>query len=171
MDRWNTTGDKCGGHYVIGRSGDIYSCFDEELWSNHIGPDKSLRGLNKRSIAVFLCNELFLEKKNNHNYAFGYEHAYNMYKGKSFTFPFKGYTSWADYDEEQINTLAKLLLDISKRWNLPATMCSDTVKFNQKIADKATVVTSGNLDKDSYSLPLPGWVFERLASLGVTLIN
>jgi N-acetyl-anhydromuramyl-L-alanine amidase AmpD len=69
MKTWGLLGDKVAGHYVVGRSGEIFSCFDEDYWSNHLGPDKRVSSLNKSSISIYLCNELYLENENSRYYA------------------------------------------------------------------------------------------------------
>jgi N-acetyl-anhydromuramyl-L-alanine amidase AmpD len=97
MRNWDIMADKVAGHYVIGRSGQITSCVSEDYWSSHLGPGKRLTELNKRSIAIYLCNELYLQKDNSKYYAFGYVHPHNMYKGKVFEANLKGYKLWADY--------------------------------------------------------------------------
>jgi len=171
MDSWSVLGDKLGGHYVIGRSGEIFSCFDEEHWSNHLGPAKRASTINKSSIGIYLCNELYLEKENSRYYAFGYTHPSNLYKGPVFAHRFKGYEFWADYSKEQVASLGALVKDVCKRWEMPTTMLENSTQSIYKAQTRATVISGSNVSSTSYSLPLPVWVLSHLEQEGISMIS
>jgi len=172
MDKWNTTADACGGHYVIGRDGTIYSCIDPLYWSSHVGAGKYFQQVNRRTIAVFLVNELFLEKSNSQYYAFGFKDLHSsLYKGKVFESSFKGYTYWADYDEAQIQSLAQLLKELSREHSIPLTMLGKSAGYMQDADLKAGIVSGSNLNKSSYSLPLPSWAISSLEMEGIQILR
>lgn len=161
--------DKVAGHYVIGRDGTITSCFSEDYWSNHLGPNKRFSELNKRTIAVYLCNELYLQKANSKYYAFGYTHPHNMYKGKVFESDLKGYKFWADYDEPQIEALAGLLNDICSRHTISKKIYRKSTEYKPYVEEHAGIFFPCNVNRDSYSLPLPDWAANKLESRGLYL--
>lgn len=171
MDTWNIMADKYAGHYVIGRDGTVYSCISEDLWTNHLGRHKKFTDLNKRTIGVFLCNELYLEKENSKYYAFGFSKPHNMYKGRVFEQAFMGYKYWADYDETQINSLAELLKDICERHNLPLTFKKSGTSYSPNSVSSASVLSCASLNNTSYSLPYPDWMTNKLEACGLTPVH
>jgi N-acetyl-anhydromuramyl-L-alanine amidase AmpD len=171
MANWNIMCDKSAGHYVIGRDGTIYSCMSEESWSNHLGNHKKFSALNKRTIAVFLCNELYLEKENSKYYAFGFNKPHNMYKGEVFERSALGYKYWADYSKPQIDSLGELLKDIAIRQSIPLTISRDTLSYNPSLSAKVGILSCRNINESSFSLPLPQWVYSKLESIGTALVS
>lgn len=171
MQKWEAMADSCAGHYVIGRDGSIYTCVPSTNWTEHVGPGKRFQSINRRSLSVFLTNELFLEKENGKYYAFGFKGLHNsLYRGKVFESSFKGYTYWADYDEAQISALGELLNELTAEHKIPLTMLNKTVGLVRDADLKAGVVSGSNLNASSYSLPLPSWVTANLKSSGIQMI-
>ena len=171
MKNWNIMADKCAGHYVVTRNGTIYRCIDEENWSQHLGPGKRFNELNRATIGIFITNEMYLERENGKYYAFGFNKPYNMYTGKVFARPFKGYDYWADYEPEQIEALTELLKDVCERNGIPLRMGKYSTSFAPELVDEAGIVSAANLNRDSYSMPLPGWVLESFESNGIVLVG
>lgn len=171
MLNWGILADKVAGHYVIGRGGEITSCMSEDYWSNHLGPHKRFNNLNKHSIAIYLCNEMFLEKENSKYYAFGYVHPHNMYKGKVFEQDFKGYKYWADYEEAQINSLSSLLLDLCDRHDIKKSLPGKSTDFKPYIEESAGIFFPCSVNRESRNTPLPGWVANKLELSGLTLVR
>ena len=168
MQNWNIMADKYAGHYVIGRDGTIYSCIHEDYWANHLGNHKKFSELNKKTIAIFLCNEMYLEKENSKYYAFGFNKPHNMYKGKVFEYPFMGYNYWADYDEAQITSLGFLLKDICARQDIKPVFKRNTTNYSPGSISSAGILSCGNLNDRSYSLPFPDWVSNKLEACGLS---
>lgn len=171
MKRWNIMQDKYSGHYVIGRSGSVYSCMHEDFWSNHLALGKAGSDMGKKSIAIFLSNELYLEKENSQFYAFAMNKPHNLYDGPVFEHKFQGKSYWADYDEIQINVLINLIKDICERNMIEPTMFPDTARYNRSSWDYANIISCANVNSTSFSLPFPAWVMEKLAAGGITLIS
>jgi N-acetyl-anhydromuramyl-L-alanine amidase AmpD len=168
MDNWNIMSDKYAGHYVVGREGKIYNCIPEEYWTNHLGGHKKFSDLNKSTIAIFLCNELYLEKENSKFYAFGFNKPHNLYKGKVFEQAFMNYNHWADYDEAQIDALAVLLNDVCTRQKISKTFYKNSTKYRPNAAERAGILFCANVNDRSYSLPLPSWAANRLETHGLS---
>lgn len=171
MTNWAILADKVAGHYVIGRSGEITSCVAEDYWSNHLGPHKKFNNLNKHSLAIYLCNEMFLEKENSKYYSFGYVHPHNMYKGKVFERDFKGYKYWADYEEAQVSSLSSLLLDLCERHNIKKALPNNSTDFKPYIEENAGVFFPCNVNRESRNMPLPQWVSNKLEAQGFKLVR
>jgi N-acetyl-anhydromuramyl-L-alanine amidase AmpD len=171
MKNWNIMADKRAGHYVVGRDGTIYKCFEEELWSNHVGAGRKFADFNKSTIAIFLANESYLEKENNKYYAFGFNKPYNMYQGKVFEMKFKGYEHWADFEGAQIDATVELIKDICTRNDMSLTMSKNTTSFNEDSVCSSSVVSCANLNRDSRSLPLSSWCLDKISSNGITLVG
>jgi len=163
--------DKYSGHYIVGRAGTIHSCLEEEFWSNHLALPKKLNDYNKKTIAVFLCNESYLLKENGHYYAFGIKRPHNMYNGPIFENSWKGHQYWADYDATQIKRLIALLKDICSRNNLPLSIYRNLEKYDLNSVDKATIVSCANLNNSSFSLTLPDWIFEEFEKAKVEIVG
>jgi N-acetyl-anhydromuramyl-L-alanine amidase AmpD len=170
-DKWNITADKSAGHYIVGRGGEVYSCVPEEYWSNHIGPGRKFNDDNKRTISIFLANELYLEKENSKYYSFGFVKPHNMYQGKVFEYQFKSFNYWADYDTAQIDSVAELLKDVCGRHQIPLSLYRHTTKHAPYAGTRAGIVSCHNLNRESYSLPFPDWVANKLESAGITLVS
>lgn len=171
MHKWDMLSDKCGGHYVVTRAGNIYSCVDEDFWSNHLGMDKRFSKFNKQSISIFISNELYLTEENSKYYAFGVVKPYNMYTGPMFKADAKGYKVWADYEKVQINSLVNLIEDICNRQNIPKTLYKHTTQHNINAWDAAGILSCANTNPNSYSLPFPKWIFDKFEGSGITLVS
>ena len=170
MKKWNIMSDKYAGHYVVGRQGTVWSCVDEDFWTNHLFAGKKLFDYNRKSIAVFLTNELYLERENNQFYAFGIKKNYNIYKGPIIECKAKGYEYWADHEELQINALINLLKDITTRHQIPATMIGETMRHNPYAWHEAGIISAANANQDSFSLPFAPWAKEKIQKAGIRLI-
>lgn len=171
IKKWNILGDKYAGHYVVGRSGDIYECLSEDFWTNHTALPKKFNDYNKSTIAVFLSNEAYLVKENSKYYAFGINRQHNIYTGPVFKKVFRGYQYWADYEVVQIKRMLCLLRDICERNGLPLTLYKNLETHDLASADKATVVSCANLNNTSFSLAFPDWVFNEAENHGFKIVD
>ena len=166
MKKWNIMADKYAGHYVVGRSGSIYNCIDDDYWTNHLALGKKFSDYNKDSLAVFLCNELYLTKQNNQFYAFGIDKPHNIYKGPTFEYGFRDYNLWADYDELQIASLGRLLGNLCDKHGIPKTLFKYTTMTTPAAWREAGIVSCANMNPDSFSLPLPDWALNKICETG-----
>ena len=161
--------DKFSGHFVVGRQGTVWQCVHEDFWSNHLFAGKKLFDFNRRSLAIFLVNEMYLEKENNQLYAFGIKKPHNIYKGPVFEHTAKGYKYWADCEELQINALINLLKDLSERHGIPLTMLRNTMEYDQNAWLNAGIISAPNANQDLYGVPLAPWVTDKMQTAGIRL--
>jgi len=96
--------------------GVIMKAFDDKFWAHHLGTKESNNSiLNKKSVAIEVCNygPLVLGKDGNYyNYVKNAVPANMVVKLDK---PFKGYTYYHAYTTKQLESLKFLLLDIVKR--------------------------------------------------------
>ena len=170
MKKWDIMADKYAGHYVVGRQGTVWACVDEDYWTNHLFAGKKLFDYNRKSIAIFLCNELYLEKENSQLYAFGIKKNYNIYKGPVIECKAKGYQYWADHEELQINALTNLIKDVAGRHQIPTTMLDNTMEYDPNAWYAAGILSAANANKESFSLPFAPWAKEKIQKAGIRLI-
>lgn len=170
INTWNVLADRYSGHYLICRDGTIINTVSDSFWTHHVGPGKRFAEINKSSIGIFLANELYLEKENSKYYAFGFNKPYNMYNGPVFSQKFKGYEYWADYDKSQISSLCWLLNHVCEKHELDKDMYKNTTEFNLSSDSAATIITAANLNRDSYSMPLPPWALQQISEAGILLV-
>lgn len=120
---------KVGTSFVIGRSsssksdnlwdGKILRAFDDRYWAYHLGisHSKSL-DLNSKSIGIEICNygPLRLTKDGKFinwvNKEVGESDVCELQK------PFRGFKYWEKYTEPQLDSTAKLITYLNKRWQI-----------------------------------------------------
>lgn len=109
--------------YVIGGSstsakdtqfnGKVYRCFDDIYWAHHIGMTSTNNSiLNRKSVAIEICNWgcLTLGRDGQfYNYVSRVVPQEQVYK---LDVPFRGFTYYHKYTDEQIEALRLLLLDL-----------------------------------------------------------
>lgn len=135
IDGWKhdraKTGDKLAvaTAYVIGGistsnldsnyDGVVYRAFDEKYWAHHLGlKQQNNRTLNQRSIAIEICNygPLVLNAEGKFiNYVKKEVPAALV---ATLDEPFRGYKYYHRYTDKQLESLYKLLKDISLRHNI-----------------------------------------------------
>lgn len=119
---WNSTPQRVGTPYIIGRDGTIVECFDPEVWAYHIGNREDDNWFEKHGIGIELVGAGRL-KKVNKEYRF-----YPLWPNKlrytiipsseveTLKKPFRGQNYFHKYSEEQIKSLIWLLGDLKKRF-------------------------------------------------------
>jgi hypothetical protein len=96
--------------------GVILRAFNDTYWAHHLGTKETNNSiLNKKSVAIEICNYGGLVLGNDGNY-------YNYVKGivpkeqvVKLVKPFRGYTYYHAYTDKQLTSLKELLLDIVSR--------------------------------------------------------
>lgn len=156
IDTWNRDKTSSGGRnrvatsYVIGgksisngdRSfdGKIYQAFEDKYWAYSLGLKTSNAGLlEKQSIGIEVCNygPLTLSKNGNfYNYVNSIVPPEDVIE---LSQPFKGYKYYHKYTDAQLESLRKLILDISDRYEINVKLglneCIDrTVSLNPAIS-------------------------------------
>ena len=120
---WNFNQERVGTAFVIDSKGEVFKCFDTEFWAYHLGLKTNFNlPLNKGSIGIEVCNWGQLIKDKNGKY-------WNYYKGEVpenevvQIKKFRGFEYYHKYNDAQIESLRKLILElcakhgISKRYN------------------------------------------------------
>jgi len=128
VDGWNRdTRGRVGTQYVIGgrdfKDGDEYDgvileAFPDPFWSGHLGNVNSY--LQSHSIGIELCNWGILTEKDG---------KYYTYTGRlvpasqvvTLKEPFRGSKHYHAYTDEQLRQLSKLLLFLSRKYNIDIT--------------------------------------------------
>jgi N-acetyl-anhydromuramyl-L-alanine amidase AmpD len=94
-----------------------------------------------------------------------------MYKGKVFESYLKGYKLWADYEEAQVESLGKLLVDVCDRHHISKKLILNSTDYKPYVEEHAGIFFPCNVNRDSYSLPLPVWMANKLESQGLYLVR
>lgn len=123
---WASNAERVATPFVIGNKmlngstefdGVILCCYDPKYYAHHLGMQhwKNL-ALNKASVAIELCSfgPLVLDNKGNYLNTYG-----NVVPKDQVTIlkkPFRGYSFWHSYSDEQLLSLYNLLMDIKKHF-------------------------------------------------------
>lgn len=121
---------RIGTHYVIGRrsstngdetwDGQTLRAFDDEWFAYHLGIKAAgSKEINASSITIELCNYGGLTKTRDGKYLNWVNREIPEDEVCDLGYEFRGFRYWEKYTEEQIATLKKLILYISKKWNIP----------------------------------------------------
>jgi len=122
---WNTDSqDKVGTAYVIGRrsssstdsswDGKILRAFDDKHWAYHLGISHNSKSLNCQSVGIEICNYGFLKLKNGiyYNYV---NKPVNPSEVVALPVPFRGYTHYEKYTDNQLESTRKLILMLADK--------------------------------------------------------
>jgi N-acetyl-anhydromuramyl-L-alanine amidase AmpD len=116
---WEMNKERIATHFVIGADGTILQGYDLKYWAFHLGAKESTfnsqgvrwRSLDKQSIGIELCNWGQLTKRDGqyYNYVNGKVDADEV---TILDEPFKGFSYYHAYTDEQIESLRKLIIHI-----------------------------------------------------------
>ncbi|CAB4127168.1 N-acetylmuramoyl-L-alanine amidase domain [uncultured Caudovirales phage] len=151
---WDFNAERVGTSYVIDVSGEVVKAFEPEYWAYHLGL-KSISNsqLNKNSIGIEICNWGQLVKKSDGKY-------YNYVNGvvpesEVVQIPkFRGFEYYHKYNDAQIESLRKLLLELATKFAIPLDYNSDMWDISQNaLAGKKGIYThvSYRTDKNDCS--------------------
>ena len=143
IDIWNNDPARIGTAICISRNGDIVQAFSSKYWAYHLGLKESVfdsKGLpyvslDKISIGIELCSygPLTLDKGR-------YKTVYGQFikdeEVVRLDVPYRGSQFWHKYTAEQIESVRKLLLFWSQRYNIPVT-------YNEDVWDVTTRALTG----------------------------
>jgi N-acetyl-anhydromuramyl-L-alanine amidase AmpD len=119
---WNFNQERVATAFVIDSKGEVFKAFEPEFWAYHLGLKTNFNvPLNKGSIGIEVCNWGQLIKKGNefYNYVNKVVPENEVVQIKKF----RGFEYYHKYNDAQIESLRKLLLElcakfgISKRYN------------------------------------------------------
>lgn len=151
---WDFNIERVGTAYVIDESGEVVKAFEPEYWAYHLGLKTAQNvPLNKASIGIEVCNWGQLIKKSDGKY-------YNYVNGivqesEVVQIPkFRGFEYYHKYNDAQIESLRKLILELSAKFNIPLDYNSDMWDISQNaLAGKKGIYThvSYRTDKNDCS--------------------
>lgn len=119
-----TTQDSVGVAYLVGRKGQVIQLFDPSYWSYHLG-STALGGnsiQSKKSIGIEISNYGWLTEKDGVLYDAYKKEFCKVTENDLYTKldkPYRGYTYFCNYTEEQYIAVAKLLKYLCEKFNIP----------------------------------------------------
>ena len=138
---WTFTPEKVGTAFVIDGKGNIYKAFEPEHWAYHLGlKTTSNLALNKASIGIEMCNwgQLILKEGKYYNYI-------NKEVPESEVVQiakFRGFEYYHKYNDAQIESLRKLILELAAKFAIPLDYNSDMWDISQNaLAGKKGIYT------------------------------
>jgi len=128
---WDFTPVQVGTAFVIDASGEVVKAFEPEYWAYHLGL-KSISNsqLNKNSIGIEICNWGQLIKKSDgkfYNYVNGVVPESEVVQIAKF----RGFEYYHKYNDAQIESLRKLILELAAKFAIPLDYNSDMWDISQ----------------------------------------
>jgi N-acetyl-anhydromuramyl-L-alanine amidase AmpD len=115
---WNFTPIKVGTAFIIDKDGEVVKTFEPEYWAYHLGlKTASNEKLNKNSIGIEICNWGQLIKKSDGKFY----HYLNKEVPENEVVQiakFRGFEYYHKYNDAQIESLRKLLLELSATFGI-----------------------------------------------------
>lgn len=133
---WKSSTERVATCIITDREGIHNQCFSTKYWAHHIGlKTSSNEMLNKRSIAIEIDNWGGLKRKNNKWYSFPDD--YNKVivpddKVQLYPNGFRGFEAFEKYTDVQIESLASLLVYLSRTYNIPLTYSDKIWDINKE---------------------------------------
>jgi peptidoglycan hydrolase-like protein with peptidoglycan-binding domain len=170
---------RVGTSFVIGRSsssksdglwdGKILRAFDDRYWAYHLGinHDMSL-DLNSKSVGIEICNygPLRLTKEGKFiNYV---NKEVNESDVCELSRPFRGYKYWEKYTEKQLDSTARLITYLNKRWQIEiekGIYNEEWFEYNSKWFSLGGLRTHTQVRRDKFDLFPQKELIEMLNSL------
>jgi len=128
---WDFNAERVGTAFVIDASGEVVKAFEPEHWAYHLGL-KSIQNsqLNKNSIGIEICNWGQLVKKSDgkfYNYVNGIVPESEVVQIAKF----RGFEYYHKYNDAQIESLRKLILELAAKFAIPLDYNSDMWDISQ----------------------------------------
>lgn len=127
-------------NYIVTKDGFILQMLNDSQYTNILNNKK----INKQSIIVSLENLGWLEKeplKNHHINWIG-----DIYKGKVFEKKWREKFFWDPYTEKQIDSLAKLCIELTKKHKINLNCIGHNTKIS-KVDSFDGIITRSNIDE------------------------
>lgn len=139
---WDFNAERVGTAYVIDVSGEVVKAFEPEYWAYHLGL-KSISNsqLNKNSIGIEICNWGQLIKKSDGKY-YNYINKEVPESEVVQIAKFRGFEYYHKYNDAQIESLRKLILELAAKFAIPLDYNSDMWDISQNaLAGKKGIYT------------------------------
>ena len=114
---WNFNSERIGTAFLIDNKGEVFKAFEPEFWAYHLGLKTADNvKLNKGSIGTEVCNWGQLIKKGNefYNYVNKVVPENEVVQIKKF----RGFEYYHKYNDAQIESLRKLLLELCAKFGI-----------------------------------------------------
>lgn len=114
---WNFNPERIGTSFCIDSKGEVFKAFEPEFWAYHLGLKTADNvKLNKGSIGIEVCNWGQLIKKGNefYNYVNKVVPENEVVQIKKF----RGFEYYHKYNDAQIESLRKLLLELCAKFGI-----------------------------------------------------
>lgn len=151
---WSSDEPQVATAYVIdGNSGAVYECFNPDYWSFHLGVKGTRGKLDKISIGIEICAWGPLTEKDGKYYTYVNKELTSGRVAK-LDKPFRGFSYYEAYSEQQLENLEKLLRNLIKQYNIPVQKSFDNswFEFNEEVWNNSLpgIWTHVNVRKDKY---------------------
>ena len=117
-------------NYIVDKEGEIYKILDDNQHTKFMGNDK----VDKKSIVIVLENYGWLQKNALENKFLNY--VGDIYKKEVFEKKWRDYLYWDKYEEKQIVSLSKLLIEICDKM------------FSYVITGKINIIKLTNMERE-----------------------
>lgn len=170
---------RVGTSYVIGRKssstddtlwdGKIVRAFDDKFWAYHLGithPNSEL--LNSRSIGIEICNYGPLRLTSDGRFINYVNKEVNESDVCELSKPFRGFKYWEKYTNQQLESTAKLITYLRKRWEIEidkGIYNEDWFEFDNRWFSVGGLRTHTQVRRDKYDLFPQKELIEMLNSL------
>ncbi len=144
-------------NYVVDKEGEIYKILDNNQHTKFMGNEK----VDKKSIVIVLENYGWLQKNALENKYLNY--VGDIYKKEVFEKKWRDYLYWDKYEEKQIVSLSKLLIEICDKMNIEKECIGTNVRYGEVIGFKG-ITSKSNYDFVHKDLN-PSFNFELLTKL------
>ena len=140
--------------YVVDKDGTVFQLFDPQYWAWHIGKGSS-QGNNRHSIAIELVNEGPLYKRDDESFYWWIDSANPRgkyrYNDLAVEGEYRGFSWWASYTKEQVDSLGLLLPYLLDRFNIRPEFVN-TRDYDSKYLFFKGIVMHVNLRADKTDL-------------------
>ena len=155
--------------YVVDRLGFVYRLFPDDFWSYHLG-STAIGGnsvMSKQSIGIEISNYGPLRLKDD-KYVDAYGNTYTTDDSLVDAVSYRGYDFYAKMSDRQKEAVARLMVYLSERHNIPLTFkdcIGDVFETAEEAVSFRGIFCHSNVRKDKYDLP-PEMVFQIEDVLG-----
>lgn len=139
---WNSTPQRVGTAYIVGRGGEVIECFDPTMWAWHLGVRGDDNYMEKHSIGIELVSAGPLKHMGGEFRFYplwpDQRHFTTIPEDEVYELDYKGELYWHKYTDEQIETtieLTNLILKANKGIKVQKDL-EGFYQFNEDVVDK-----------------------------------
>lgn len=144
-------------NYVVDKEGEIYKILEDNHHTKFMNKDK----IDSKSIIIVLENYGWLQKNPLENTYVNY--VGDIYKKEVFEKKWRDYTYWDKYEEKQIASLSKLLIEVCNKMKIEKECIGTNVRYSE-VENFKGITSKSNYDFIYKDLN-PSFNFELLIKL------